>query len=77
MHAYGGVYHSWVGLGQLDGLSRFRQVGAGDDEFLTPGGARALDHEGEVGGVALRAVVETRVDWIGQVDAYLLWEPLG
>jgi hypothetical protein len=61
-----------VGLGECEGLAGFVEVGAGDDEFLAAGGAGALEDAGEVGGVALRAVVDAGVDGVGEVDAYLL-----
>lgn len=59
-------------LRQLNRPLASLQIRARHYELRTSYIFRALDDRGEIVGVSLRAVVETSVDGVGEVDAYLL-----
>ena len=59
-------------LGDLEGVARGLEAGAGDDELGTAYVDGALDDAGEVIGVARLAVVVAAEDGVGEVDSDLL-----
>jgi hypothetical protein len=71
VHAYRCVAEAWMLFCDFDGVFGFGEVGACDHEFLDAGGEGALEDGGEVGGVALGAVVEAAEDGVGEVYADL------
>jgi len=64
---------SWILLCQFKRLLRLCEIRTGDEEFLTSCSAGSRYHGGEVGWVALLLVVESGIDWVGEIDAYLIY----
>ena len=71
MHTHSGIALPRELLSQGDCVFRFRQIGAGDEQFTDSRVARAGQDGGEVVVVGFFAVVSAAEDGVGEVDADL------